>query len=410
MIMVDTLRADRIGAYHYDSAKTPVLDALAAESIVFENAYAHSSMTLPSMASLMTGRLPVGHKIYENSGALPDRMPTLATLFKMKRYRTAGFIGNWALRPDRKFDRGFRTFTRKFTETEGVRNHPENRAGPLTDKAIKWLETIKPKDRFFLWLHYQEPHGPYEPPSFEATREDAKGLVLPRGEDNTGRNSIPLYQWLGHGRLNEYEARYDGEIMETDRHIGRVLDALRKLELLDKSVIFFSSDHGEAFGEEELYCAHGTGLSDALLRVPMMLRIPGHAPERRTDRVRLIDLIPTAGELFDLKTPKLRGQSLLRDIGDRPVVSQVGMRAGTRWRSVRIGDREIREEWKGPRQEIGFDSATTDEEIAKEKRILKSGLKILDDYAPWPPMKKAPKLSGQERKALEALGYIDPEK
>ena len=164
--------------------------------------------------------------------------------------------------------------------------------------------------------------------------------MLPKGEDNSGKNAIPEYQWLGHGRLNEYQARYDAEIQETDRNVARLLDTLRELTLLDKSVILFTADHGEAFGEEEVYCAHGTGLGDALLHVPMFLRIPGRAPERRSDRVRLIDVVPTVAELFELPTPKLRGRSLLLDLGDRPVVSQIGVRPEKRWRSVRIEQRK----------------------------------------------------------------------
>ena len=343
LITVDTLRADRLGSYHYEGAKTPALDALAAESILFENAFAHASITLPSVASLLTGRLPAMHRIYENGGSIPGKMPTLATMFRGKQFRTAGFLGNWALRPARKLNRGFESYTSSFTNTEGVRDHPENRAEPLTDLAIGWLQKRKPEERFFLWVHYQEPHGPYEPPSFDAPSEDAEGLVLPKGENNSGKNAIPEYQWLGHGRLNEYQARYDAEIQETDRNVARLLDTLRELELLDKSVILFTADHGEAFGEEETYCAHGTGLGDALLHVPMFLRIPGRAPERRSDRVRLIDVVPTVAELFELPTPKLRGRSLLLDLGDRPVVSQIGIRPEKRWRSVRIGDHEVRE-------------------------------------------------------------------
>jgi arylsulfatase A-like enzyme len=409
MIMVDTLRPDRLGAYHYDTAETPALDALASESILFENAYAHASMTLPSMASLMTGRLPAGHRIFENNGTIPPRMPTIATMFKKKGFQTAGFIGNWALRPSRKFNRDFDTYTSDYTNTEGVRDHPENRAEPLTDEAIQWLQKRKPEEPFFLWVHYQEPHGPYEPPSFKAPDKGAKGPVLPEGQDNSGRNAIPKYQWLGHGKLNEYQARYDGEIKETDRHVGRLIDALRKLKLLDKSVVLFSSDHGESFGEDEIYCAHGTGLGEALLHVPLMMRIPGHAPERRKDRVRLIDVAPTAAELFDLKTPKLRGRSLLKDEGDRPVIAQVGVRAGTRWRSVRIGEREIRQEWKHKPVQIGFGVATDEAGSQAEARTKKAAMKILQEYAPWPPMRKAPKIKQEDRKALEALGYIDAE-
>jgi len=331
-------------------------------------------------------------------------------MFRAKQYRTAAFIGNWALRPQRKLNRGFETYTRDFKNSEGVRDHPENRAKPLTDQAIDWLKHRDDDEPFFLWLHLQEPHGSYEPPSFDKPTGRSEGgvepLVLPKGKNNSGKNAIPKYQWLGHGRLDEYEARYDGEVTEADRHIGRLLETLRSLDLLDESVILFTSDHGEAFGEDEIYCAHGTGLGEALLHVPMLLRIPGHGAQTRADRVRLIDIVPTVAELFELEPPPLRGRSLLRDEGDRTVIAQIGIRPGERWRSIQIGDQRIHEKWQGEYLESGFDTpAEAGSEQALQTRD--HALELLERFAPWPLRQKAPTLSKEDRDALRALGYIE---
>jgi arylsulfatase A-like enzyme len=395
LITVDTLRADRVGAYGYARAGTPALDALARESLLFERAFSHASITFPSVASLLTGRLPAQHGVFGNGGSLPEGLPTLGTLFRAAGFRTAAFIGNYALRPSRRLDRGFEQYTHEYTSFEGVREeHPENRAALLTDQAIAWLAERRPEERLFLWVHYQEPHGPYEPPDFEPPL-DGQGLELPESATNSGFRAIPRYQWLGHGRLAEYEARYDGEIRETDRQLARLLAALRARSVLEEGALLFTADHGEAFGEDEIYCAHAANLGDALLHVPLLLRLPGRAAERRADRVRLCDVVPTVAELFDLAAGELPGRSLLADLGDRHVVSQIGRDPSSRWRSLRIGAGELVEWDEHGQRKRGLAA----EDLARAAQLL-------DALAPWPE-DGADDVTEEERRLLKALGYGD---
>jgi arylsulfatase len=403
LVSVDTLRADRLGAYGHARARTPAVDALAAASIRFERAYAHSSMTLPSMASLFTGQLPSSHGTFSNFGKLSAELPTLASRLSQAGFSSAAFVGSYALRPVRGLDRGFGRYTRQYGSRELVRELPENLAGELTDEAIAWLEARAPSERLFLWVHYQEPHGPYTPERFDPPVDD--GRVLPRSQSNSGQGAIPRYQWLGHGRSAEYEARYDGEVAEMDRQLGRLLDALRERGLFEESVVVFTADHGEAFGEDDLHFAHGEGLGEALLRVPLLLHVPGERAAVRGDAVRLIDVAPTALELLGLAAPELPGESLLRDVGDRPVVAQL-VRADRRWRSI-LGSGFSLVEGSEP---AGFEplaqdaAAAAPAERARERQRLAGELERL---APWPGRQGQEPLSAEERSALEALGYVD---
>ncbi len=415
LITVDTLRADRIGAYGYASARTPNLDRLAAESIQFSSARAHSSRTLPSIATLLTGLLPSGHQIYTNFGQLSDSIPTLSTRLQMEGFTTAAFVGNYALRESRRLSRGFDDYTQEFSTREGNRPQPENLAGPLTDSAIAWLERTDPNRRSLLWVHYQEPHGPYTPPGYlethEADRPDNIQTTvgetpqqLPHNLTNSGLGGIPNYQWLGHGRLSEYSERYDAEIAEVDRHIGRLLDALR--ERLDATVLVFAADHGEAFGEENFFCAHGDGLGDALLHVPLLLRAPDTTPAVRTDLVRLIDIVPTVLELLDFDTKDLPGSSLLRDLGDRPHVSQVGSQPNRRWRSVRLDGYELSASGTDPSEFRPQPGAAGDSDPQQTHAIRERLAALLESAAPWPAPAR-PMVSDDARAKLRGLGYGD---
>ena len=402
LITIDTLRADRLGAYGCAEASTANLDKLANESIRFERAYSHSSKTFPSISTLLSGRHPAEHGIFDNGGEFPNNLPTLATSLDDAGFENAAFIGSYALRPNRRLNRGFHSYTQEYLTTEAVRAHPENHADLLTDEAITWLSSRDSARRLFLWIHYQEPHGAYTPPSFRAPAEDDDGLVLEPSPTNSGQGAIPKYQWLGHGRLNEYEARYDGEIAEFDRQLGRLLGVLETEGILQRSVVVLTADHGEAFGEEGLYCAHGEGLGEVLLHVPLLLRIPGHSPEVRTDMVRLIDVARTVLEILGLDASVFQGYNLLQKIGDRSVVAQVNDR-GHQWRSFRSGGYELRQV-SGGRPILHTNTGVSTEGTEAVFERLERGLR---GAAPWPENQEQEVLTQKERDALRAMGYLD---
>jgi choline-sulfatase len=304
LVTLDTTRADRIGAYGYTRARTAHLDRLAAEGVRFERAIAPAPITLPSHASLFTGRYPFGHGVRNNGNFyLSDRFPTLATVLHDRGYRTAAFVSSFIL--DRRYGlgRGFDEYDDHLETGAGqVVNFQVERRGDRTALAASaWLERYvrerssqaepsgaEASKPFFLWLHLYDPHEPYHPP------QPFRDVFADRP--------------------------YDGEIAFVDTIVASVRDRLDKLGLLTSTVIAVVGDHGESLGDhgEE---THSMFVYEAVLRVPMILWWPGHVPSGQVVRpmVRVIDLAPTLLALAGAPPlPEADGRSLL------PVIERRG--------------------------------------------------------------------------------------
>ena len=268
LITIDTLRADRVGAYGYARARTPRIDGLAARGVRFEHAYATAPITLPSHASLMTGRYPPGHGSRHNGMRVDSAVPALAQVLSKAGFATGGFVSAFPL--DRRFglNNGFATYGDRLPR--GTRGRLENeRPGRQTvDEALTWLTPTLTASRanggrIFLWVHLFEPHAPY-------------------GQPGTGRSVAD---------------RYDDEIAESDAQIGRVLDALGPDAA--SSVIVVASDHGEAFGEHG-EISHSLFVYDTTLRVPLVIAGPGVPTRTIGSPVSLVDVAPTVLPLLGL--------------------------------------------------------------------------------------------------------------
>lgn len=320
LISVDTLRADRLGSYGSERNLTPNLDALAADCAVFERTYAPSSFTLPSVSTFLTGRYPTQNAISSNEHVLPRGVDTLATELSAHGYATGAVVSNWILRRGTGLDRDFHRYDDKMTSHEAIRRRYRERiARRTTDDALSCLEELlQTNSPVFLWVHYQDPHGPYTPPEEhlsstleqEQTQEDSHRLTF--GENNRGLNEIPAYQRLGdHDDPAYYRAAYHGEIRYADAEIGRLLQEIRNQGLYEDAVIVFVADHGEGLGEDGYWFAHGEYLSDPLVRVPLFVRRPGTNPTRRSDVASLVDLMPTLLPLCGIAPqPGLPGRDL----------------------------------------------------------------------------------------------------
>jgi arylsulfatase A-like enzyme/tetratricopeptide (TPR) repeat protein len=289
LITIDTLRADRLGAYGYAAAKTPHLDRLAEKGVLFLCAFTHCPVTLPSHATLLTGRLPYQHGVRSNSlYRLSDSETTLAETLKSAGYATAAFVSAAAL--DRRFglDQGFDVYDDEMAPLGSGQLIAERDASSVTAKALGWLAEAGPRP-FFLWVHYFDPHHPYAPP--EPFRSDFS------------------------------DAAYDGEIAYCDRHIGRLLETLETSNRLRNTVILVTADHGESLGEhgEE---THGIFLYDATLRVPLIMSGPGvpHGIKDNRGPVGLVDLFPTTLSLLNLEGPPLPGRDLLAPAAGSPLL------------------------------------------------------------------------------------------
>jgi arylsulfatase len=303
LVTVDTLRADQLGSYGSEHGLTPNLDALARRSTVFERAFAAAPLTLPSVAGILTGRYPEELGLRTNESAVPASVETLATVLSSRGWSTGAVVGNFVLRRTSGLDRGFGQFDDAFPEREAVRRWPERPADDATDRALALVEDclLLPGSRCFVWVHYQDPHGPYDPPGDRRARllpgERAApdgGQRLPLGADHQGVGAIPRYQFLDDRYdVAYYRAGYRAEIAYMDEQIGRLLAALDRGDLWRESIVVFAADHGESLGEGNVWFAHGSRLTDEQVWVPLVIFSPGRAPARRTDPVSLVDVFPT---------------------------------------------------------------------------------------------------------------------
>ena len=309
LVTIDTLRADRLGAYGAPPTATPNLDALASESVVFERAIAGAGMTAPSHASILTSRYTREHSVgFENGFSKLEGAPTLAERFYATGYRTAGFIGNVNLTSLLGFDRGFEVFDDQLVQTETNRSDIYERIAEQTaERAIAWLAAAR--GPVFLWVHFQDPHGPYDAPATFRGRTPAVAAAgegpLPFLADDSGQAGVPRYQQIeGVFLPSHYESRYADEILYVDHWLGALLDAFDEHDATRGKVVLVTADHGEALGEGNLYYVHGMTTLPHLARVPMLLRAPGLVPERRGEVVSHVDVMPTLLELAGVEGPQ----------------------------------------------------------------------------------------------------------
>ncbi len=313
LVSIDTLRADRFGAYGSDLDLTPRMDELAAESVVFDTAFAPCSFTVPSLSSMLTGWYPEQNGILTNEHLLPRTAPTLASLLSDRGYRTGAVVSNFVLRAGAGLERDFDVYDDEMSMVETVRPIPERLAASTTTDALRVLDALRADDdeHVFLWVHYQDPHGPYTPPDDERAKHLERERARPDGQreltlgrDHRGLGEIPDYQnFPGQREVAFYRAGYHAEVRICDREIGRLLDGLRERGLWEDAVVVLAADHGEGLGENDYWFAHGEYLTDPLVRVPFFVRAPGIAPGRRDDLAGLIDLVPTLAPMFGLVPP-----------------------------------------------------------------------------------------------------------
>jgi arylsulfatase A-like enzyme/Tfp pilus assembly protein PilF len=290
VISVDTLRSDHLPAYGYKGVATPAIDALRKDAVLYERAYSHTPLTLPSHVSLLTGQLPGHHGVRDNLGYLfdPAKHPFLPRLLSEAGYATGAAVSAYVLRGESGLARGFDFYDDgvSLRPTESLGN--SQRSGRESSRAaLGWLRGVEEKSAgkpFFLLLHLYEPHTPYAPPEPFATRY--------RG--------VP----------------YDGEIAEADAIVGDFLTELRTLGIYDKAVIVLLSDHGEGLGEHGEQ-EHGILLYREALQVPLLLKLPGSrlAGTAVAAPAQLADVAPTLLALAGRPLPPgIDGGSLL-DLG-----------------------------------------------------------------------------------------------
>lgn len=296
LVSVDTLRADYLSCYGGKEVQTRNADALAERGVLFTRAFAHNPLTLPSHVTMLTGVTPLFHGVHENLGfRLPEDILTLAEHLKASGYHSAAFVGSFPLDSRFGLARGFDTYDDLYGEKKspGAFFFVERRGEEVVTRALEWLGKALPEP-WFLFLHLFDPHQPYAPPS-PYSEEYASNL-------------------------------YAGEVAYADECLGRLFRHMKDSRQMEKTLVVFTSDHGESLGEHgEL--THGYFAYNSTLHIPLIISNDRLFKKRQVveEMVSHVDLFPTICDLLGVKTPRhVQGSSLLplmenRKFSRRPI-------------------------------------------------------------------------------------------
>jgi choline-sulfatase len=275
LVTLDTTRADRIGAYGAKDVETPVLDGIARDGVMFDQAVSVAPLTLPAHSSIFTGKFPPEHGVRDNGGFfLGPEQVTMAEVLKQRGYHTGAFVAAYVLDSKWGLDQGFDTYFDDFDLSSrrgfslGSIQRPANE---VMDKALPWIRESKGSP-FFAWIHLYDPHAPYRPPEPFASR----------------------YK----------DHPYNGEIAFTDSQVGRLVSELQSLGLYDRTVMVVMGDHGESLGDHG-ESAHGFFIYNSVTHVPLLIRAPFSLTQHRrvADPVRSVDVMPTILDLLGMARP-----------------------------------------------------------------------------------------------------------
>jgi arylsulfatase A-like enzyme len=316
LITIDTLRADHLSCYGYERKTTPTIDKIAEKGILFKNAIAPSSWTAPSMVSLFTSVYPANHGVVNgfvsnkqifDQEVFADKLTTLTEILKAHEYTTFGVSSNLHLSEQCGFARGFDYF-------KCLSFSP----APFINKtAYSWENDIKNSDKFFLWIHYFDPHHFYYPrkPWIEqyTSHTLTKELYFSKKTIQDFKTLIPLFK-EDPQTLSDVVALYDSEINYVDSYLGELI---KKLELDKNTLMIITSDHGEEFLEHGKL-DHGSHLYSELINIPLIIKLPQSKGKKVIDKqVSLIDIMPTILSLLNIPQPEQTlGNSLITPDGE----------------------------------------------------------------------------------------------
>jgi arylsulfatase A-like enzyme/Flp pilus assembly protein TadD len=384
LVSIDTLRADRLPAYGYTKGRTPALDALAREAVVFEEAVSPCPLTLPAHASLLTGLWPPRHGVRDNVGfTLASDRATLASRYRAAGRPTGAAVSAFVLRASTGIAAGFDQYDDALTVDAAVSAlGAQQRDGAVAVESLLGWIGPRAKQAFFAFLHLYEPHTPYTPP------ERHRGLAHP----------------------------YDGEIAYADELVGRLLDGLRRSGAYDDAIVIVTSDHGEALGEHG-ESEHGFFLYRETLRVPLIVRLPGgrRGGTRVAGLAQLVDVPATLLDLAGLDAGGLDGRSLREALGTGRLEARTAYaetfypRFHFGWSEL-VGARDERFSFvRAPRPELYDWKADPGEtrNLAGEREAAAAGMDawlgraLGGAAAPTPAA-----VPGEVQEALRALGYV----
>jgi len=320
---IDTLRADHLECYGYGGVRTPQINRLASEGILFEHNIVQTPLTLPSHSTIFTGTYPLYHGIRDNGGFyLDEKHVTLAESLKQMGYTTGAFVAAFVLDSRWGLDQGFDYYFDNFDLTKYKKvslDAVQRRGDEVLAETYKWLGENRQK-KFFSWVHLYDPHTPYDPPEPYKTEYGVRNFGL-----------------------------YDGEIAYVDQLIGEFRQYMEENGLWENTLIIFTADHGESLGEHKEN-AHGFFIYDSAVRVPLIIRFPQAklSGQRITNQVRSVDLMPTVLSLVGSPIPdSVQGESLVPILlGDEKEDKRMAY-SETYWPNYHYGWSELKSLRKG---------------------------------------------------------------
>jgi arylsulfatase A-like enzyme len=434
LISIDTLRPDHLSIYGYERETSPAIDAWFADGAVYDRAFSTQASTPPSVASLLTGRLPQEHRVRLFFQKLQPHVKTIPELLP-ESYQTAGFVANAILSNEAlgvggRFDYFEDQVDRPALYTQNV----ERSAESLTDAALRWLaEDRDPERPTFLWVHYMDPHSPYLPPeTFEKRGFSHEGEELVE-TSRFAKNNIQRAEAEEGAVVDALISvdAYDEEIAYTDSQIARLLDGWSRIADAENSLSILTADHGESMLDHQIYFIHGYQVYDELVNVPMLVRAPGVTAGPNDRLVSLVDVLPTVLGFADVEMPaELSGIDLRLPTAaaDRTVFAEATY-VKSHWRAAWSGDSKWMlqtEIWSAkPERGFHFDLASDPSELNPEPwdenshgaLAVLNNLKKDPDPAGMPNDRRKKRKVGQANHAadllggqlekLRALGYVD---
>lgn len=421
LIIIDSLRPDHLSCYGYKRTTTKNIDYFADGGTLFTQVIAQGPQTRFSLPSIMSSDYLHSHVTAKDCVWLNPSIPTLAEVLKKHKYQTAAFCGSYLkyILPD--IDRGFDFFVEEDNAA----------ADKITKQALGWLKQNGRKP-FFLWLHYFDPHIPYNPPApydrlYLTDNLYLTNKILPLGKDGLYpfgviRSSVAQ---ANISNVDYYISKYDGEINFTDEQIGILLSGVKKLKLDKNTLIIITADHGELLGEHNIYFTHTT-LYDVPLKIPLIIRLGEIKSKNRVInyQVKSIDIMPTILDALKIKGPKgLKGTSLLPAILGKGMCGSVYVlsESGLEERAVRTESLKLiyqRKIWpsfsetndyeyelydlKGDSEELHNLSSLNSEEL----QFLKQKLVFFEENRVGKINRNSRPLDQDKYKALKSLGYV----
>jgi len=443
LVMVDTLRADRLGVYGHRGGLSPTLDEIAAEGVTFDRLIAPSSWTQPSIASLFTSRYPSAHKVMMNlhglsaaakeSPAFPvlrDDLNTLAELLQREKFLTGAFVANPLILEQYGFAQGFDHYDTSFALDTTLR-------GGINEAAADWLAQRDTGKPFFLYLHYMELHATYDAPAafLNPLLEGVEALPDKHELNRTEREALGYLDSIPeqyadverHRRLSRYReywvARYEAGLVEFDHRLADLRSRLQKMDLWEDAYVVITADHGEALLEHG-HWAHGWSAHHPELHVPLLIRWKGVLPanQRVGQTASLIDVLPTLLDQLNLPLPiGIQGQSLLQYVGvddaveAGPVFAEaVALGPEQRavyahpWKLIHNLQTSKKSLYQIENDPLEQDDLADDypQRVAILVELIRDQIKVNAQFAAGAETQVVP-VTEQQRQRLKALGYTD---